>query len=165
MLILMISFSLISCQNTWDIFDSEDQPTNIIGVTEVDPRAGMATLLDDFTLDIDKDGSEEKIELYTAAERDKNGEIMWDDGQNWLLVVVDGNEYYPLLNQYVQLGVVYFTVWEDEDKLQITVIINTGANQNIANYTYNKEKNVFTEELIFDTGGVNAMYSSIPWYQ
>jgi hypothetical protein len=39
------------------------------------------TKLDEFNYDLDSDNSEEKIELYTAAGRNENGEMLWDDGQ------------------------------------------------------------------------------------
>jgi len=124
------------------------------------------TKLREFSTDLDLDNIEEKIELYTAAERHENGEMLWDDGQNWVLVVRDGEKSYPLLSQYVQLGVVHFTVSDrGKDKLpNITVIVPTGASFSIMDYIYNEEKNGFGEELIYESKDTNWIYSSIPGY-
>jgi hypothetical protein len=70
------------------------------------------TLLDSTSVDVDADGAAERIELYTAAERDRAGRVMWDDGQRWLLVVRDGEAAYPLFDGYVQLGHLAFWVVE-----------------------------------------------------
>lgn len=91
------------------------------------------TKLDEFSYDLDLDNSEEKIGLYTAAKRNANRKMMYDDGQNWLLAVWDGEKVYPLLSEYVQNGSVYFTVSkngiEDASKeiSHINVITNTGT--------------------------------------
>lgn len=55
------------------------------------------------------DGSKGKIELYTAASKNEVRNMSWDEGQNRLLLIEDGNNYYPLFQQYVQLRLVYFT--------------------------------------------------------
>lgn len=55
------------------------------------------------------------IELYTSAQRDDRGEMMWDDGQEWALVARDGNFIYPLFEKkYVQIGEVSFeSAWDE----------------------------------------------------
>lgn len=53
------------------------------------------------------------LELFVRAERDANGEIMWDDGQPWSLIVREGEDVFRLLDAlYVQLGQVdYWASW------------------------------------------------------
>ncbi|MHC8515243.1 hypothetical protein [Sporosarcina sp. ITBMC105] len=43
------------------------------------------TLYKEMTLDIDRDGEEEIIELYVNAGKMEDGQFAWDDGQNWLV--------------------------------------------------------------------------------
>ncbi|MGE5678904.1 MAG: hypothetical protein ACM3ZR_12690 [Pseudomonadota bacterium] len=125
------------------------------------------TLLTEFSADLDMDNSEEKIELYTAAGRDENGEMVWDDGQNWILAVRDGEKAYPLLSQYVQLGSVYFTVSnKGADQIpNITVIVPTGASFSITGYSYDKEGDCYKGELLYRSADDNWLYSSIPGYR
>lgn len=128
------------------------------------------TKLDEFSYDLDLDNSEEKIELYTAAGRNEKGEMGWDDGQNWLLVVWDGQKAYPLLSEYVQLGSVYFTVSkngiEDASKeiSHINAIINTGTEFSVTTYSFNKDKGGFVGGIVYDSKDTNFVHTSIPGY-
>lgn len=124
------------------------------------------TKLKEFSVDLDSDNAEEKIELYTAALRNEKGEMLWDDGQNWILLVNDGDKSYPLFSQYVQLGVVYFTVSKSSENPvpNITVIVPTGTGFSMMGYSYAGEKNGFTEEPLYKSKDDNWVYSSIPGY-
>lgn len=124
------------------------------------------TKLREFSTDLDLDNIEEKIELYTAAERNEKGEMMWDDGQNWVLVVHAGDKSYPLFSQYVQLGMVHFTVSNSgEDQIpNITVLVPTGTSFSMMSYVFDEEKNGYSEELLYESKDNNWLYSSIPWY-
>jgi hypothetical protein len=148
--------------------DNRDTNFNIIQATQKDPKkdkAEMITKLSDFALDLDDDGLEEKIELYTTAGKSEDGSMIWDDGQNWLLLIEDGDNYYPLFQEYVQLGTVYFNIWYDDKKTpKINVIVSTDAGLNVINYTYDKEQNGYISEKIYDAGNIQFMFSSIPNY-
>lgn len=124
------------------------------------------TKLSEYSHDLDLDNTEEKIELYTAAGRNEKGEMMWDDGQNWVLVVRDGERSYPLLSEYVQLGQVYFAVSnsEEEQLPNITVIVPAGASFSMLGYSFDKEKNGFTEELLYKSKDDIWFYNSISGY-
>ena len=89
---------------------------NLVEAVQVDPREELRWLsLSEYEGDLDGDGSPEYLELLVRADRSPDdGEIIWDDGQPWLLLVTDGLDYYPMFDQYVQLGVVYFDVREDQ---------------------------------------------------
>jgi hypothetical protein len=181
----MLSFNLLGCQDEKDTsmleqplmssapplskpVDKEYSNVNIIQATQKDPKKDkveMVTKLSDFTLDLDEDGLEEKIQLYTTAGRAEDGSMAWDDGQNWLLLIEDGDNYYPLFQKYVQLGTVYFNIWYDEKKTpKINVIVSTGAGLNVINYTYDKKENGYLSEKIYDAGNIEFMFSSIPNY-
>ena len=125
------------------------------------------TLITEFSADFDMDNSEENVELYTAAQRDENGELGWDDGQDWILAVRDGDKAYPLLTQYVQLGSVYFTVsGKGADQTpNITVMVPTGASFNMTGYTYDKEGDCYKGKLLYESADDNWLYSSIPGYR
>ncbi|MFY9174518.1 MAG: hypothetical protein WAO24_04135 [Peptococcia bacterium] len=139
---------------------------NYVLATSKNPKEGGSwTELAHSSLDLDLDGQEDVIALYTAAERDNNGELMWDDGQNWLLLIKSGENYYPLLNEYVQLGSVYFSAFTDlEEQPKVFVLINTGAGIIAKEYAYEAEKQGFREKLVYQAEGINLLGSSFPAY-
>ena len=122
--------------------------------------------------DTDGDGTDEKVILATSAERNGKGEFLWNDGQNWALYVDDKEEgTYVLYDGFVQAGNVNFEIsdyyMKDGAVPKISVIVSTGAGFSLKNYTFNKEKQTYTEEELYDTknvteGGINRRFTSIP---
>lgn len=104
------------------------------------------------------------LTLYTSAEK-IDDEIIWDDGQKWVVEVSDGNgEYYTLLDQYINNGGVYYEVNETEggDRI-INVYIFTGAGTTIKQYTHNE--NGYAEKIVYETGAVNRVFTTVPTYK
>jgi hypothetical protein len=116
---------------------------------------------------LDADSQEEAISLYTAAQRDSRGEIMWDDGQKWLLLVKDENNYYSLFQEYVQLGSVYFTVAgiENRPTPQITMLVSTGSNLSLTNYAYTQANGGYEKVTAYNSGSINSLFTSFPYYE
>lgn len=124
-----------------------------------------------YTGDVDSDGEDERIVLATGAERDKNGEFLWNDGQNWALYIEDTTGIYVLLDKYIQAGAAYFEVADyymsDGTVPKVSVTVTSGAGFSLTAYTFSEEKSGFVEERIYDTGsvteaGINRRYSSYP---
>lgn len=118
-------------------------------------------LLDEYIIDFNDDGYDERIGMYVDAERSTDGKIMWDDGQRWTLVVHGKDQNYVLFDDYVQLGSVRFNVYTKDDGFYITTI-NTGtANLTIGKYKYNQQNDSFlyTQPFVVD-GNVNMLYNS-----
>lgn len=161
---MIFCLSLIGCSKNSKPTDQTPE-VNIIHATKSDPRQGnMVTKLNEFTFDLDGDGTEEIIELHTAAGKAPDGSIAWDDGQNWLLVIVDGNDYYPLLQEYVQLGTVYFTVLDDQKgSVIITAIVETGSGLKLVSYTYNEDQKGYRGEVVYHIGG-DQVFNAIRTY-
>ena len=127
----------------------------------------------EYLTDINCDGKDDKVLLYTDAELTKDG-LNKNDGNNWSLVVCDssGEQFYELFKDYVQLGNVYFQVAdyfiENKAVPVITFFESTGAVLKIINYTF-KEGKGFLKENIYDSSvksrsGINLKYSTIPVY-
>lgn len=119
------------------------------------------TLLDSINIDFDEDGTEETIELYTVAER-YNGEIAWDDGQNWMLVVRDTDKDYILFNDYVQLGSISFYAYFEDEEFVISTIQSGTANLSLTEYRFDKESNSFVSKINFNTHGDINMFHQVP---
>lgn len=172
--IVLLGFIFIifnGCQSNEQV-SMTSQPGNkvesrLIGATSSDSiDTKSMTKLNGFSYDLDLDNSEEKIELYTAAGRNEKGEMIWDDGQNWLLVVWDGGKAYPLLSEYVQLGSVYFTISNNGvgEVSNINVIRQTGAGFSLKTYAFNKDMGGFVEDTVYNSKDTNFIYTSIPGY-
>ena len=79
-----------------------------------------------YEVDMDKDGNNESIEVYCQGEITETGEYLFDDGQQWALVLRKGNEIYPLFEKnYIQLGGLEYTVYVDYDDYEKIHVIVT----------------------------------------
>ncbi len=105
---------------------------------------------------------DEKMEvtLSTSAEKDTDGEFLWDDGNQWVLEVNDGKgNYYTLLNKYVQLGKVDVMAGADENgECVITAVISTGSGLVVEKYTYNGS--AFEGQTVYNSGVLNVIGST-----
>jgi hypothetical protein len=109
-------------------------------------------------------GDNAQVALYTSAQTE-DGEIIWDDGQKWVVEISDGDGgYYTLLDKYISNGNVYIEVDELEDgNKAVTVVTKTSSGLDVKQYTYGN--NGFVEKTLYNSGSVNTMYSSIPDYE
>lgn len=134
---------------------------DFIYAAEVKKTKDTLTLLDHTNIDLDKDGQEETIELYTAAEKDSKGEIAWDDGQRWLLTVVDSNAEFVLFDNYVQLGELnYWLYTSEENTLHITTIQNCDAEFIVSDYIFDSHNKRFEKNVLVNPPSVNMLHHS-----
>ena len=145
----------------------ENIPDEVVEIDEVKIKpvdkinVDNLSLLDEYLFDFDKDGVEEKIGMYTKAEKGPDGEIYWDDGQNWLFVVQDSDKDYILVDEYVQLGKIDFNIYTIEDDFYITTYSARTASLTLNLYHYDSETDSFIMTVPFNTSGnVNMLKSS-----
>lgn len=175
--LLLLSMCMISllalhaCQSevppTENKVTKPESETTLIEATAIDPRTPeIGTKLSEFAFNMDEDVQEEKIELYTAAGRNEKGEMLWDDGQNWLLVVVDGDQYYPLFKGYVQLGELYFdfALVGEENIPTITTYTATTSSMQLMDFSFDYEQKCFKGRDLFQSTHRNGFFTSIPNY-
>lgn len=119
------------------------------------------TLLDSSKVDYDNDGTEETISLYTIAGRGPDGEMAWDDGQNWSLVLHDGDKEYVLFDDYIQLGGLHFYSYFQDEDFVITTVQSGTANLILKEYRFDKENDNFICTVKFLTkGNVNMLHQA-----
>ncbi|MGE5404503.1 MAG: hypothetical protein ACM3PP_06145 [Candidatus Saccharibacteria bacterium] len=105
------------------------------------------TMLRKVQVDADQDGAEESIELFTSAQRDSKGEMMWDDGQKWLLLLRDENKGYVLFDDRIQLGQMQFGAYvETNGSFHVVTIQDNSVNIEYTDYLFNPQRNSFTVE-------------------
>lgn len=137
-------------------------PSDVLGWNEASSYTG----------DIDGDGTTEKVVLVTSAERDRDGEFFWNDGQNWALYI-DGEKDYLLYKQYLSTGFPYFEIsdyyMKNGAERQIKLIVSSGASFSVSNYGFSEADGGYLKTIIYDTsnvadGGINRIFSSLPDY-
>ena len=131
----------------------------------VHPTSKISTdglvLLDSYDYDITGDGFEETIGMYVNAEQGSDGEIYWDDGQDWLFVVKGQEQDYVLFDGYIQLGTLKFHMYTIDDDFFITTVQSGTANLDIVEHIYVKSSDEFLSTLKHGTtGNVNMIHSS-----
>ena len=117
------------------------------------------TLYKKTTVDIDEDGEEEVIELYVNAGKMENGLFAWDDGQNWLLVVKDGEKTYPLFDDFVQLGSIDFSTTTFDRKPGLVMIKTQHSDRTVQKFTYDKNENGYQKETLYKKENTNNHYN------
>lgn len=124
-----------------------------------------------YNMDLNGDKKKETIALFVDTQKDSEGHLLKGDRQNWVLRVEENGSYYTLFDEYVQNGNVYFEVSDyyigDTVTPVITLVKSSGAEFKLIQYSYDKAKSVFFEEILYDSAshskdGINQRYSSIP---
>lgn len=171
LLVFILVLPISGCQNETkpevNALAKKESNTIVINAVQSDPRTSeLPTKLNDFSFDLDLDKEEERIELYTAAGRGDDGKMWWDDGQKWLLVVVDRDKYYPLYSGFVQIGEVYFSVSTIGEQMvpQISVLLSTHSGISITDFVFNSEKERFEGEAVYRPKDKYQYYTSFPSY-
>ena len=139
---------------------AEEEELDIISSSQAIDMEGL-TLLNSYSIDIYGDEGEEKVEMYVDAEKDAEGNIMWDDGQNWKLIVEGDNYSFVLFEDYLQLSSMDFFVYKINEDLYISTVTSGTANLTMTEYKYDPDNETFEKTIKSDTSGnVNMMYKS-----
>lgn len=145
--------------------DEEAIDEDPIAETRIPSQSKVSTedliLLDSFEIDINNDDFEEKVAMYVDAEQGSDGEIYWDDGQNWLFLVEGREEDYVLFDDYVQIGNLNFHAFTVDDDFYISTIQTGTANLQVNQYKFDSKSNEFILTVEYQTSGnVNMLHSS-----
>lgn len=140
--------------------NSEQSLRTMIAPTDENPIKDNWTTLGEVGYIID--GEYCDIILATDAERDKNGEIAWDDSQKWALVVVGESRNFVLFDSRLN-GKAYMNVTTEDKLPTITLICDTPAGVSATGYIYSEDA-FYQEELIVPENNGNNIYSTFPEY-
>ncbi|MFL5385066.1 MAG: hypothetical protein ACJ8GN_21305 [Longimicrobiaceae bacterium] len=89
------------------------QPDTVVRKADVGPLDSGGTLLDSVTVDVDGDGTPERVELGVNAGRDERGRMNWDIHNDWSVVVRDGPDSYPLLQECCPGAAAFWVIASD----------------------------------------------------
>jgi len=145
--------------NNDDKKEEKDKHIAIFPSTDKISTEGL-TLLDSTDVDLNGDGKDEIIELYTTAQRDSSGEVLWDDGQKWFLIVKDKNKEYVLFDEYVQLGVLDYWIFTSKDECYMVTLQTGSAVFKLSEYSYVDQKDAFVKKDMYNPEFLNVVYGS-----
>ncbi len=135
------------------------QEEKILPVEDDAILSGM-NLLKNTALDLDEDGQNEQLELYISADLDESGSPILDDGQEWMVVLRDGNQTYPLYDRgYVQLGTVDYTAFYDYETQSYHILIacQQTASIDIYDCIYLPKEEAFARQPVYSQGNINML--------
>lgn len=114
-----------------------------------------------YEVDMDKDGNNETIEVYCQGEIGPNGSYLFDDGQEWALILRKGKDIYPLFEKsYIQLGKLEYTAYidyDDYERVHILVAYKTGANIIYYDCTFDEESGHILRKQVYGANNINIL--------
>lgn len=149
----------------------ENEKVNLIEKSNEEINYDDFELLGQYAVKIEGIDEDAEVNLYTSAERDKKGELMWDDSQEWVLDVETAFGTYVLYDERIN-GQAYMKVIksynDDSDETIINLHIYANTYNEIREYRFGGE--FFEERILYTTDetstqGISELYTSIPSYQ
>jgi hypothetical protein len=104
-----------------------------------------------------------RLSLYVHAEKDDNGEFIFDDGQEWLLVMETSIGDFPLFpRKYVQLGRVEYTVFNGYgdngyDALHVLVAVHQTASLEVFECIFDNDEQAFKAVPVYKAENINHL--------
>jgi len=115
----------------------------------------------EYEVDMDNDGSHETIEVYCQGEIGPDGNYLFDDGQEWALILRKGENIYPLFERsYIQLGKLEYTAYidyDDYERLHIMVACKTGANIIYYDCTFDEESGHILRKQVYEANNISIL--------
>ena len=106
------------------------------------------------------DGARDAVlSLYAAAEYSEEYGLMFDDGQDWALILESGGDFYELFpRRFVQIGMVSCAAYYDWDGanggFHVLVTVTGTANYMMYDCAY-RQDGAFVATRVFDSGVIN----------
>ena len=146
-----------------------DEAEELNVITASDDSFDDLYTVGEYEYDLDGDGADDYVGLCTDAEVGKDGKIMLNDGQNWVLYAEVSGETYVLFEQYINNGGAYFEVadyYQSDGTAvpNINLTISTGASLKLLGFSYLSEENGFVCRELYNSGdysdgGINRVYT------
>ena len=114
-----------------------------------------------YEVDMDKDGTDETIEVYCQGNIAPDGSYLFDDGQEWALILRKGDNIYPLFEKsYIQLGKLEYTAYidyDDYERVHIIVAYKTGTNIIYYDCTFDEESGHILRKQLYEANNINIL--------
>jgi hypothetical protein len=163
----MVYFGLLfafvaACQNE----SSPTPPHELIIASDSIDVSGMNLYCSSDNLQFALD-SNAKISLYVQAERNDDGDFLFDDGQDWLLLFETAFGDYPLFpRKFIQLGRIEYSAFngysgEKYDSFHVLVTVRQSAGHKIYDCVFDADKKAFEIVPVYNAENINPVGSSL----
>lgn len=156
-LFLLVFCLLAGCQQS-----GAELHTDSVQITPTDQiRVESMTLLEQVEYALVPNAEHASVELYTSALIADDGQMGWDSGDQWTLLVRQGEQEFLLYDEYVQYGEVQFWIsslntnrvespeTEDLDH-HIYVMVTTGVGFTMYDYVWNGAEGCFQKSVLLN---------------
>jgi hypothetical protein len=125
------------------------------------------TVIDSTRFDVDQDGSPERLELLATVERNAQGELLWEDGHHWAVVVSDESVRYPIYQRFLPWGRARLIVLREDPTGRPVIVVHAetaarcpGEEQSLSisleRFTFDAARRAFVREA-----GVEAIGTGV----
>jgi hypothetical protein len=141
------------------------QPDTVVHKAHV-PLFG--TFLDSATIDVDGDGTAERVDLGVSASRDERGVMNWDHIETWSVVVRDGPDSYPLFQGYT--GAAAFWVIAADSTQPAAILVQTSdlttsrGGTRLEKFVFDRSRGGYVRTGVVEGSGTRALYRGPPAY-
>lgn len=141
------------------VLEESAEQVTVAALADENYLANM-NLVKETNIDVDGDGSPEKVQAYTTALVEE-GVVMADDSQEYAIVVEKEGKRYPLSERgFIQLGTIDYRAYEDFEqsaKAHIMVETYTTAELKIIDFTYDATEDTFVGEVLCEKNNINNL--------
>jgi hypothetical protein len=136
----------------------------LIGPGDLQPYS--YTVIDSVRFDVDGDGADEGIQLLATVERNERGELLWEDGHHWAVIVADDSVRYPLFERFLpRVRAELLVLRQDADDAPVIVVRTTPTSctpeeqtfaLSVAKFTFDRVRGGFVEEAEVEASGTGV---------
>jgi len=106
-----------------------------------------------------------RLSIFVSAEKDENGDFLFDDGQEWAVLMETSLGNYPLFHrQYVQLGgvscIVYNDDMDNDTVSHVLVTVEQTAGYQLYDCVFDSDKEAFMVIPVYDAEHINLITNS-----
>ncbi|MFL5542381.1 MAG: hypothetical protein ACJ8J0_25565 [Longimicrobiaceae bacterium] len=144
--------------------ESSTQRDTMVRKADIPP---LPTLFDSVTVDVDGDGTAERIDLGTEAGRDERGRMNWDHTNVWLVVVRDGRDSYPLLQESIPGAAAFWVIAGDsthpaEILVQTSGLTTIQGGTRLEKFVFDRSRGGYLRTGMVEGWGSRAFYRGPP---
>jgi len=139
------------------------RPDTVVRKADVGSLDIGGTLLDSVTVDVDGDGTAERIDLGVNAGRDERGEMQWDIHNQWSVIVRDGPDSYPLLHECCPGSAAFWVIAADSTRpaeilVQTVDLTTSRGGTRLAKFVFDRARGGYVRTGLVEGWGHRAFY-------
>jgi hypothetical protein len=123
----------------------------------------LVTLYDSITIDVDGDGTAERVELGVNAGLDDRGEMNWDIHNEWSVIVRDGPDSYPVLHETISGAAAFWVIAADATDpaailVQTSGLTTSSGGTRLEKFVFDRSRGGYVRTGVVDGQGHRAFY-------